>query len=97
MLGNAHKLYEMDPRIGWRYHQTADATSLPASRLLDPRGPISRTGMPILREGLDHVPPRGGIETPRCSFCREEHTWREPSVWAGGNLMWVHARCWGPS
>jgi hypothetical protein len=96
LLGNAHRLYELDPRIGWRHGFNGDP-QLSTSRLLDPRGPFSRTGVPFVTTAPEGWDPISGHKPPRCSFCREDHSRAEPPVWAGANLMWVHARCWGPS
>lgn len=84
LKANAHKFYEMDPRIGWKWSRVGD--ELPKSPLLDPPGPMSRTGFVL--------PEQVGIES-RCPFCSEEHERHDPPVWAGGNLMWVHSHCWG--
>jgi hypothetical protein len=98
LKGSAHKFYELDPRIGWRHLGVEPFKRLPHSPLLDPREPFSRTGLPfpaVNSEGWDPI--LASLRPPRCSFCRGDHAWSEPPVWAGANLMWVHARCWGPS
>lgn len=99
MLGNAHRFYEADPRIGWRYGAAGQAGELPRSRLLDPREPFSRTGLPMLGTAGDSArdPIQEDLGSPRCPFCRDEHTWAQAPVWAGANLMWVHPDCWRTS
>lgn len=83
----AHKLYELDPRIGWRYEKDGD--ELPRSPLFDPPGEFSRTGLPVRDEEDPTV-----VEYSRCPFCREVHEKPEAPIWGGANLMWVHPYCW---
>lgn len=99
LLGNAHRFYEADPRIGWRYGAALARGQLPVSRLLDPREPFSRTGLPMLQtEGLSRGDPiQEELKSPCCPFCREEHSWSQAPVWAGANLLWVHPGCWRTS
>lgn len=82
---NAHKFYELDPRIGWRVEKPGDELS--RSLLLDPLGPFSRTGERVYKGGELLV-------EPRCPFCREPHVERSSPLWGGANLMWVHHHCW---
>ena len=99
LLGNAHRFYEADPRIGWRYGAAGGTGELPASRLLDPREPFSRTGLPTLDMADDggRDPIVESLGPPRCPFCRGAHSWSRPPVWAGANLLWVHPGCWRTS
>lgn len=85
----APRLYEFDPRMGWTPGEDEDV--LPESPLFDPPVPFSRTGQPA--EFASAVAPR--VVSPRCPFCNRPHTSSNPSVWAGGNLLWVHPACWG--
>jgi len=94
LLATSHRMFEADPRIGWRFSGNG---GLPISRILDPSVPFSRVGVPVEWEPTTGAPPDPHIKPPRCPFCREPHTWAEPPVWAGGNLLWVHGRCWGAS
>jgi|GEM_PF-4816399 len=94
LLSGAHRLYEFDPRIGWRWDGTRDRVELPVSRLFDPPEPFSRHGVPLIldRDGSEYRPQQ--IHEPRCPFCRRAHEFDDPPIWAGANLMWVHRRCW---
>ena len=93
MKRNAHKFYELDPRIGWRRVKKGD--ELPVSPLFDPPERFSRDGFPWWTEAPTAVE-ESGIE-PRCPFCREVHEEEHPPIWGGANLMWVHTHCWrGP-
>jgi len=83
LLSGAYRLYEIDPRIGWRWGSNGDC--LPVSKLFDPPGMFSRTGFPAGVEAR---------EVPRCPFCGALHQLADPPIWAGGNLMWVHEACW---
>jgi hypothetical protein len=80
------KIYEADPRIGWSSERNEG--SLPISKIFDPRGLFSRSGLPE-ETAPEHVRP------PCCPFCRFPHLGGNPPVWAGANLMWVHPSCWG--
>lgn len=54
------------------------SSALPRCPLFDPKSPFSRTGWE--REPL------------RCPFCDRQLI--EYPIWAGGNLRWVHSKCW---
>lgn len=82
LLDSAFHFYELDPRIGWQYNPEDPDARLPVSPFFDPIEEFSRTGFP-----------EGGLESV-CAICGEPHTIEEAPVWAGTNLMWVHARCW---
>ena len=95
LLSDAYRFYEFDPRIGWRWDGKEDFELL-KSALFDPRGPMSRSGVPLIlrRDGSEPGYSPQEVHEPRCPFCREAHTFDDPPLWAGGNLLWVHARCW---
>lgn len=88
LLEDAHRFYEVDPRIGWRRSKEGD--TLPVSRLLDPPEHFSRDGRPI--SVWEDGKPR--LEHPACPFCRELHHPSELPQWGGANMMWVHPECW---
>jgi hypothetical protein len=92
LLGSAHKFYEADPRIGWRWGDPR-RDKLPVSKLFDPPERFSRTGLPVpsvlpMEEAIPLA------ETPHCAFCRKAHRFEDPPIWAGANLMWIHRTCW---
>jgi hypothetical protein len=93
LRSDGYKLYEFDPRIGWRWDKAGD--KLPESSLFDPREPFSRTGVPWHPDPAGDLNQRRTTEDPSCSLCGQLHVFSEPPIWAGGNLMWVHRRCWG--
>lgn len=95
LMGNAHRLYEADPRIGWRYGIGGSTKGLPRSRLFDPYSPFSRTGLPMLDAGSGELVE--SLNPPQCPFCQVPHGWSQPPVWAGANLLWVHLDCWRAS
>lgn len=92
LLGSAHKFYEVDPRIGWRWDRERDRHELPVSKLFDPPERFSRTGLPVASIRPPDADPLA--ESPRCAFCRAAHSLVDPPIWAGANLMWVHRTCW---
>lgn len=96
LLAAAHRLYEFDPRMGWCWTGMARQLQLPTSRLFDPPGPFSRTGVPLVleRDRAEAKYRTPEIDEPRCPFCREPHKFDDPPLWAGGNLLWVHTGCW---
>lgn len=87
---NAHKFYELDPRIGWRC--TGTDAELSVSPLFDPPAPFSRTGHRVHVKS-DPEDPAVLVE-PRCPFCREPHEDGTAPIWGGANLRWVHHHCW---
>lgn len=93
LLGSAHKFYEADPRIGWRWTGQRNGIELPTSKLFDPPERFSRTGLPppSIRPLLSADPT---ATTPHCAFCRSAHTLADAPIWAGANLMWIHRSCW---
>jgi len=84
LFENAYRMYEFDPRMGWKWEGDA---YLPECPLFDPPEHFSRTGLPTEDE-------EGELFFPTCPFCGEEHTFLDPPVWAGANMMWVHEACW---
>lgn len=84
LLENAHRLYELDPRAGWLAKKD---DLLPRCPLFDPPEKFSRLGVPTVSASDP------GLE-PSCPFCDRSHSWIDPPVWAGANLMWVHRQCW---
>ena len=85
LLENAYRMYEFDPRVGWRW--TPQGALLPKCPLFDPPEEFSRTGLPFEDEN-------GETFFPVCPFCGETHTSADPPVWIGTNMMWVHETCW---
>lgn len=90
LLENAHRFYELDPRMGWKSESPGD--ELPVSELLDPSIPFSRTGEPVVVPASSSSPKT--VLNPSCPFCRQEHPAGSSPLWAGANLMWVHEQCW---
>lgn len=84
LLDNAYRLYEFDPRIGWKY---SGQNGLPRCPLFDPPEEFARTGLPM--ESRD-----GSIMFSSCAFCGKEHNKADAPVWSGANMMWVHDACW---
>lgn len=84
LLESAYRIYEFDPRKGWRHD---GMSTLPVCPLFDPPEDFSRTGLPFESRN------EGSMVFPTCAFCGKEHTAANPPVWVGANMMWVHPEC----
>ena len=79
----SYLLREHDPRLGTLYIKDELKPSLPDIPLFDPprrRPPAWNTG--------------AGVDSSPCPFCSDGFGQGFPAMWGGGNLMWVHPKCW---
>lgn len=77
-------IYECDPRIGDIWLDFRHDSPLLPCPLFDPPDPVFPAWL--------RVPPPNARS---CPLCHGEFTLRRRPMWAGGNLRWAHADCWG--
>lgn len=91
------RMYEFDPRIGCTISEAND--KLPDCPLFTPRVIIPKSYDDFFTRPLQDMV--HGLETPEylvinCPLCGGAFTQEltEQPMWAGGNMFWVHGRCW---